>query len=648
MRLYRSIVIIMEKLIPLINSLQDVLGAIHTKLDISLPQIVVVGSQSSGKSSVLESIVGKDFLPRGSGIVTRRPLILQLIHTPGKEEWGEFSHIPAKKFHDFEKIRREIEEETERLLGKKANISSKNIFLRIHSPQVLDITLVDLPGLTKVPVGDQPADIESQIREMILSFITNPNSIVLAISNANQDLANSESLKLAREVDPSGERTIGVITKIDLMDKGTDAMDMLKGRLYPLKLGYVGVMCRSQLDINNNKSISKHLEDEKKFFSTHEKYRQISHTMGIPYLSWKLNKILMMHIKNVLPDLKKKINEALRSNEEKLRTYGYPLDGNRDFQGMIMLNIIITYSTNFSNTIEGRTISDIFCELEGGAKIRDILLQRFINTLKNIDPLDGVEDSEIQFAIASATGIKTSLLIPELAFEMLLKTQIKRLLDPSITVMREVYEQLKTLSADIKISESDRFPKLQPAILMIVDKVLDECVKSTNDFIVDFIEIQLAYINTYNTDCIPIRKALENAENEIDGKPRNSLDIIDKTKILGSWGENKVEEISDEERNELIQISTIKNLLQSYFSVIKKTVGDYIPKAIMSFLVIKSKEKIQTELISQLYNKDKFDEIFIESSDIPYKRKALEELQTGLQAASRILSQVRDFDLDSY
>ena len=161
---------------------------------IDLPQIVVVGSQSSGKSSVLENIVGRDFLPRGSGIVTRRPLVLQLINRPAPaklqtngvdekelangsdsqanvDEWGEFLHIPGQKFFDFNKIRDEIVKETEAKAGRNVGISPAPINLRIYSPNVLTLTLVDLPGLTKVPVGDQPRDIERQIKDMVLKQI---------------------------------------------------------------------------------------------------------------------------------------------------------------------------------------------------------------------------------------------------------------------------------------------------------------------------------------------------------------------------------------------------------------------------------------------------------------------------------------------
>ncbi len=133
------------------------------------------------------------------------------------DEWGEFLHIVGKKFYNFDKIREEIVRETEAKTGKNGGISPIPINLRIYSPNVLTLTLVDLPGLTKVPVGDQPKDIEKQIRDMILKYITRPNAIILAVTAGNTDLANSDGLKMAREVDPEGTRSIGVLTKIDLM-----------------------------------------------------------------------------------------------------------------------------------------------------------------------------------------------------------------------------------------------------------------------------------------------------------------------------------------------------------------------------------------------------------------------------------------------
>ena len=201
----------MESLIPVINRLQDVFATVGSE-PVDLPQIAVVGtqsclmagSQSSGKSSVLEHIVGRDFLPRGSGIVTRRPLVLQMINLsdPNAQEVGEFLHKPKERFTDFAAIKREIEAETDRVTGSNKGISENPIGLKIYSPNVVNLTLVDLPGLTKVPVGDQPQDIEVQIRRMIMKYITKSSTIILAVTAANTDLANSDALQLAREVDP--------------------------------------------------------------------------------------------------------------------------------------------------------------------------------------------------------------------------------------------------------------------------------------------------------------------------------------------------------------------------------------------------------------------------------------------------------------
>lgn len=123
---------------------------------------------------MLENIVGRDFLPRGGGIVTRRPLILQLINVPEEEpedtvhvgyknpnqalrnEWAEFNHIPNRKFIDFGDVKREIENETSRVAGNNKGINRQPINLKIFSPHVLNLTLVDLPGLTKVRIKMHP------------------------------------------------------------------------------------------------------------------------------------------------------------------------------------------------------------------------------------------------------------------------------------------------------------------------------------------------------------------------------------------------------------------------------------------------------------------------------------------------------------
>lgn len=142
-----------SELIPLLSRLQEVFALSGTS-PLALPQIVVIGGQSSGKSSVLEALVGRDFLPRGVGIVTRRPLILQLTprtpSDPESQDWAEFAHAPGKRFKDFDLVRAEIERETVRVCGTNGGVSPLPILLRIHVEGALPLTLVDTPGMARV------------------------------------------------------------------------------------------------------------------------------------------------------------------------------------------------------------------------------------------------------------------------------------------------------------------------------------------------------------------------------------------------------------------------------------------------------------------------------------------------------------------
>ena len=400
---------------------------------VDLPQIVVVGAQSSGKSSVLENIVGRDFLPRGIGIVTRRPLILQLIHRPRSmaksdgdastsppnsssslkratsdkadpDEWGEFLHLPGKKLHIFSQIRDEIQRDTDLKTGRNAGISPQPINLRIYSPNVLTLTLVDLPGMTKVPVGDQPKDIEKQIREMILRYISKPNAIILAVTAANTDLANSDALKLAREVDPEGARTIGVLTKVDLMDSGTDVVDILAGRVIPLRLGYVPVVNRGQRDIELAKSIASALEAERMFFDTHPAYKSKAQYCGTPFLARKLNLILMHHIRATLPEIKTKITAALQKYQQELMQLGEPLDDHAGMQASLILSVVTEFCGEFRTVIDGASNDLSVSELAGGARISFVFHEVFANGIRGVDPFDQVKDADIRTILYNSSA----------------------------------------------------------------------------------------------------------------------------------------------------------------------------------------------------------------------------------------------------
>lgn len=742
----------MDQLIPVINKLQDVFNTVGTEA-IQLPQIVVVGAQSSGKSSVLENLVGRDFLPRGSGVVTRRPLILQLVHTATKtkagnskkanketpeehedveayfsddegdasekekeepDEWGKFLHLKERKMTDFDEICEEIERETERVTGTNKGISSEPIRLKIYSPRVLNLTLVDLPGVTKVPVGDQPLDIENQIRHLILQYISNPNSIILAVTPANIDLATSEALKIAREVDPDGNRTLAVCTKLDLMDHGTDALDILYGRVIPVKLGIIGVMNRSQLDINNKKSIQAALNDEALFFQ--KNYPALSSRNGTPYLARTLNKLLMHHIRNCLPELKSRVNTMTSQYQHLLQSYGEPVED----KGPMLLQLITRFASSYCAIIEGTARDIETTELCGGARICYIFHDIFGRTLEIMDAMEGLATRDILTAIRNATGPRPALFVPEISFELLVKRQIRRLEEPSLRCVELVHEEMQRIvqHAFSQVMEVKRFPRLHDKVVEVVTHLLQRRLPSTNEMVENLVKIELSYINTNHPDftdgaslvsTITMNHEMERkrlsklahttlSNGPLEGvrsqtstpdlspihRPDTNMPLgssapaekypvassssgglmswvsgirnpgtqgnADKTNAVVGPSKSASEELALPStfrqrgltEREQMDSDIIRKLIKSYFVIVRKSIQDSVPKAIMCFLVNFVKERIQSELVEKLYKSEIFDHLLEEAEQMHVKRREATEMLKALQRAGHIISEVRD------
>ncbi|NXD60138.1 DYN2 protein, partial [Corvus moneduloides] len=517
----------MEELIPLVNKLQDAFSSIGQSCHLDLPQIAVVGGQSAGKSSVLENFVGRDFLPRGSGIVTRRPLILQLIFS--KTEYAEFLHCKSKKFTDFDEVRQEIEAETDRVTGTNKGISPVPINLRVYSPHVLNLTLIDLPGITKVPVGDQPQDIEFQIRDMILQFISRESSLILAVTPANMDLANSDALKMAKEVDPQGLRTIGVITKLDLMDEGTDARDVLENKLLPLRRGYIGVVNRSQKDIDGKKDIRAALAAERKFFLSHPAYRHMAERMGTPHLQRVLNQQLTNHIRETLPSLRSKLQSQLLSLEKEVEEYKNFRPDDPARKTKALLQMVQQFGLDFEKRIEGSGDQVDTLELSGGARINRIFHERFPFELVKMEFDEKDLRREISYAIKNIHGV-TGLFTPDLAFEAIVKKQVVKLKEPCLKCVDLVIQELINTVRQCT-SKLGSYPRLREETERIVTTHIREQEGKTKDQVSShpvpdaapagipafpnpqlpqillLIDIELSYINTNHEDFIGFANA---------------------------------------------------------------------------------------------------------------------------------------------
>ena len=614
----------MNSLISLINKLQEILTVSQLKYKINLPQIICIGSQSSGKSSIIESIIGKDFLPKGSGIITRRPIILQLINQKEGEDYCEFFLKPNEKITDFSKVTKEIILQTEKIAGKEKLISDKPIIMKIYSTKLIDLTLVDLPGLVKVPLKGQPENIDNQIKKIVLDFISNSNSIILAITPSNIDISNSDSLKIAREVDPYFTRTLGVISKVDLVENYKEFVNIIKNNVYPLKYGYIGVTCRTSKENLNNKSLDNQIQDEEEIYKEIDDYNDILNNLGIKNLTIKLKDLLTEKIKLSIPTIKENLNNIIFKKQKELKELGDEiiLEDNEISMNTFLLSSVFKFTSKYKEFLNGDIInSNLNKTYIGAAKISKIFNQKFINEILSIDPLENLKDEEILIVIKNTNGLRPSLFVPEVAFEILVKQQIKKLEEPGLLCIKKVYDELINTINSISLPEIIRFKKLDNKIKELLIGIIDKCIPEVNEMIKNLIKIELAYINSSHPDFLNNKDELnknEDNNNNIDKNYRNNLNFNER---------------------ELMEISIVKNLIVSYFNIVKKNYCDFVPKTIMCFLVNKTKDISEQEIIAQLYKtKEDIKSLLKEDEDISQRRKELKDSLIFLKNSFNILN----------
>jgi dynamin 1-like protein len=399
---------------------------------------------------------------------------------------------------------------------------------------------------------------------LISEYIAKPNSIVLAVSPANVDLVNSEALKLARHVDPLGRRTIGVLTKLDLMDHGTNALDILSGRVYPLKLGFIGVVNRSQQDIQGNKPMDDALKAENDFFKHHPAYRNISTRCGTQFLAKTLNTTLMAHIRERLPDIKARLNTLMGQTQQELAGYGDMHFSGKEHRGSLILQLMTRFATGFISSIDGTSTEISTKELCGGARIYYIFNSVFGSSLDTIDPTSNLSALDIRTAIRNSTGPRPSLFVPEMAFDLLVKPQIKLLEIPSQRCVELVYEELIKICHTCGSIELSRFPRLQAKLIEVVSDLLRERLGPSSSYVESLISIQRAYINTNHPNFLGAAAAMSNVVTAKQERERKKFILEERDRRekrrLKELGPNGTEAHEDSEDSPIAERAAEPNL----------------------------------------------------------------------------------------
>ena len=457
--------------------IRNILQAVGQSNSLTLPSIVVIGSQSSGKSSVLEAIVGHEFLPKGSNMVTRRPIELTLVNTPkNQQEYGEFPALGLGQITDFSQIQRTLTD-LNLAVPDSDCVSDDPIRLTIHSPHVPDLSMIDLPGYIQVAGRDQPPQLKQKISDLCDKYIQAPN-VILAISAADVDLANSTALRASRRVDPRGERTIGVITKMDLIEPER-ASSILSDQKYPLRLGYVGVISRipqmttALFSTRNTGNITDSiLRNERSYFSAHplEFGPEAKVAVGVDTLQKKLMSVLEQTMAYSLTGTRDAVSQELEeaTYEFKVQYNDRPLSAES-----YLAESLDSFKHSFKALAEnfGRPQVRAILKDELDQRVMDVLAQRYWNkpiddmepALPDPDPLSSLPkaDPESQYwhrKLDASTSALTKIGIGRMATTVVanaLQSHVERLLMSS-TFASHPYAQGQIIEACNSIL-NDRF-----------------------------------------------------------------------------------------------------------------------------------------------------------------------------------------------
>uniref|UniRef100_A0A8C9QDY7 MX dynamin like GTPase 1 n=1 Tax=Spermophilus dauricus TaxID=99837 RepID=A0A8C9QDY7_SPEDA len=577
-----------EKVRPCID-LIDSLRALGVERDLALPAIAVIGDQSSGKSSVLEALSGVA-LPRGSGENSFLTIVLGHLVAPRAVLFS-----PQSGAQNL-------------IAGTGLGISDELISLEVSSPSVPDLTLIDLPGITRVAVGNQPTDIGRQIKRLIRKYIQKQETINLVVVPSNVDIATTEALSMAQEVDPDGDRTIGILTKPDLVDKGTEdtVVDVVRNLVCHLKKGYMIVKCRGQQDIQSRLSLAEALQKEKAFFEDHPQFRALldEGKATIPCLAERLTTELIAHICKSLPLLENQIKENIQKVTEELKNFGVGVPEEESEKTFFLIEKINEFNQDINAIVQAE-------EVVGPEEMRLFTRMRkeFHKWSDDIEENFQKELQSNRFPWKFENqyrGRELPGFVNYRTFETIIKEQLRSLEEPAVDMLHTVTgEHHNDLSRFQEAEESK-----------IEDIRLEQEQGAERWIRLHFQMEQIVYCQDQ-----VYRGALQGVrEKEAEEEKRKS------------YGQSQ--SVSAEESS----MAEIFQHLDAYRKEAHNRISSLLPLIIQFFVLKTFGQKLQTAMLMLLQDKDACGWLLKERSDTSDKRKFLKERLSRLTQARHRLA----------
>ncbi len=593
-------------------------------INIEAPICVVVGTQSSGKSTVFNRIIDMDILPTGKTMVTRTPMNIQLTKCLDQNvaEFGDYiegvwkvtKRIELTAGTDYiEQIRHEIEQQTIKKAGNNHNISLNPIILKINSPNVPTLSLIDLPGLTSIACLDkgQSPDIKNQLRQMVGSYIKSERALILLVMASRSDLEVDQAFDLVKEYDPKGQRTIGVLTKPDLMSTGTDITDYLNSRNISeslrLKHGYYVLKNRGPDSAEQALTSKQVTEHESTYFKTHPTYSNKTYInqLGINPLVENLSNILTDHIKQSLPAVLSEINQIETEVTKSLALLGTQIPEKEAELSSMVYMLIANFCRTFTKSLEERGST-----LNYGRQIKDILVTYRQNIrLTQYD----FTDELISSALTNCDG-NHMLSLPSIeVLEYCLKnvnpqshkSPIQVFIQPSIGVLETINQLLIQLIDDVaQETQIFRFTNFSNVVKKeLTGHIYQTFHKVCSERILDLIRVEENYIWT------------------------------DDTKF-----QDELQKLYQNLKPGQINYGLIRTLINGYFDTVKRNLMDRVPKEIMYHFVRQIETEVSHTLFDRVHKSLPMVKLLEESPQIADQRKVLVEKKHQLHSIKTLIA----------
>ncbi|OAY78522.1 Dynamin-related protein 4C [Ananas comosus] len=528
-----------DRIRPLLDAVDCLRHLKVTQEGIQLPTIVVVGDQSSGKSSVLESLAGIS-LPRGQGICTRVPLVMRLQHDPA----AAVPLIQLQYYNQEKKlltvdtteagVTAAIQSATDVIAGSGKGISNTPLTLVVKKHGVPDLTMVDLPGITRVPVHGQPENIYEQISDIIMEYITPKESIILNVLSATVDFPTCESIRMSQRVDPTGERTLAVVTKVDKAPEGL--LEKVTADDVNIGLGYVCVR-----NCVGDQTYEQARKEEARLFGSHPLLSKIDKSIvGVPMLAQRLTQIQASIVTRCLPEIIKKINDKLHKYTSELDNMPRSLSTAAD--AVRVLFHILKQARETLEKILVRGEFDDFPDdrrLHGTARIAE-MLHKYAAKLPAKCPTAANElflMEEVQ-VLEETKGIRLPNFLPRSTFLTILKRKIDIVSPLPHEFVAEVWAYVETVATEVLLNHCENYPQLHSAARRAMQSLMEKTRDRSAEFVGEMIEMELAADYTSNPDYVKsccemeqqldvFTEAVENATRPPNVNVRGEVGVVD-------------------------------------------------------------------------------------------------------------------------